>query len=1039
MANAIDTIVSKEAIQGLTELELKLKNSVSEIIKLSEEARKANGNLSKINTPKDLNANNTNNAKLTADLQKQATIVANLQKQIVNLTAAKAQSNVKTTEEIINTRVLTQNANKQAQATSVLAGAYANLSAQQAISSKRYQDLIVRGKTASQTQSQYNRELRAAQSQFQSLNTRVLAADRAVGRFNRNVGNYPKQAILGIGNLMRAFGMVGGLMLFANVVKGAFDTIKEFDKSSADLAATLGKSRKEITALTDNAKQLGATTKFTATEIIGLQKELGKLGFSEQEILNSTGAISQLAAAVDTDLSTAAMVAGQTLRAFNYEATDMQRVVDVMAKSFTTSALDISNFTESMKFVAPVAAASNISIEQSAALLGVLADNGIKGSMAGTSLRRILTDLTMTGKPFNEALREVSKNGITVKDAFDEVGRTAQTSLLILGKNIPKVEALGIAYEKAGGSAQKMADEQLKSLSGQLTLLTSAYDGFILAAAEGESSLSSFLQVPIKNVTLFLTLLSSAFTSNEKLRKGFLQRQKEEGTANAKEILAKITDADEKQEYAEAALIKTRKEIAKNTAEFNQLLADNANIEENKTNKNLKNGQQEANKARMIELNNLISLQVGYVNGLKDSLKVETSIVETKKTDTEETKKNTKEKRQQIEGIELQNKAQKSLLEQLENQVSVLKEVQKQFSNTTQEFQYYQKLIDDTQKYVDALANSEDFLATSAKNATDKFIQQNKGIEQNKEALIELQSATDEYIKSFSEGFLQDANLSSLQIFFDGTFSNLLKGADSLQEKFTVTFLAISEVAKEAFNFINSASQQNFDAEYGRLEQQKEVALQFAGESTSAQLAITEQYDERRRAIQRREAEAQKKLAVFNILINTAQGVVSALASTPPNVPLSIAIGVIGAIQAATVASQQIPAFFEGGEHDGGLMLVNDGKGANYKETIVTPDGKIMKPQGRDVVMDAPKGTQIFTHDQWQTQMMRGLLSQGITANKSNGLTKDDFNSGIERLIKSTNRNSGGFSFDERGVNKWKATNGQRTKVLNNRLFIKNN
>ena len=1039
MANAIDTIVSKEAIKGLTELELKLKNSVAEIIKLSEEARKASGNLSKINTPKDLNANNTNNSKLTADLQKQATIVAGLQKQTVNLTAAKAQSNVRTAEEIVNTRVLTQNANRQASATSVLAGAYANLSAQQAIASKRYQDLIVRGKLADQTQRQYNQELRTAQTQFQSLNTRVLAADRAVGRFNRNVGNYPKQAILGIGNLMRAFGMVGGLMLFANIVKGAFNTVKEFDKASADLAATLGKSRKEISGLTDNAKQLGATTKFTATEIIGLQKELGKLGFSEQEILNSTAAISQLAAAVDTDLATAALVAGQTLRAFNYEATDMQRVVDVMAKSFTSSALDISNFTESMKFVAPVAAASNISIEQTAALLGVLADNGIKGSMAGTSLRRILTDLTMTGKPFAEALREVSKNGISVKDAFDEVGRTAQTSLLILGKNIPKVEALGIAFENAGGSAQKMADEQLKSLSGQLTLLTSAYDGFILSALEGESSLSNFLQVPIKNITLFLTLSSAAFTSNEKLRQGFLQRQKEEGTANAKEILSKITDTDEKKAYAEEAIVRTRKEIAKNTAEFNKLLSENAEIESSKTNKRQVSPIQKENEERLIQLNNLSSRLVGYVEGLRSVLKVESKIVESTIEETAETKKNTKEKRVQIEGIEAQAKSYESLLMQLESQVSILKEVQTQFSNTSEDYQYYQKLIEDTQKYIDAIKDSENSLAGSAKAATDRFKEQNQAITQNKEALIELQRATDDYIRSFQEGFLADANLSSLQIFFDGTFSKLMQGADTLQEKFAVTFLAISEVAKEAFNFINSASQRNFDAEYGRLEQQKEVALQFAGESTSAQLAITEQYDERRRAIQIREAEAQKKLAVFNILINTAQGVVSALVSTPPNVPLSIAIGVIGAFQAATVASQQIPAFFEGGEHDGGLMLVNDGKGANYKETIVTPDGKIIKPQGRDVVMDAPKGTQIYTHDQWQTQMMRGLLSQGITGNKGNGLTKDDFNSGIERLIKSTNRNSGGFSFDERGITKWKSNNGQRTKVLNNRLFVKGN
>jgi len=108
----------------------------------------------------------------------------------------------------------------------------------------------------------------------------------------------------------------------------------------------------------------------------------------------------------------------------------------------------------------------------------------------------------------------------------------------------------------------------------------------------------------------------------------------------------------------------------------------------------------------------------------------------------------------------------------------------------------------------------------------------------------------------------------------------------------------------------------------------------MAGGSASAREEIERQYDERRRAIQRREAEAQKRLAIFNILINTAQAVVSAL----PNIPLSIAIGVIGAVQAGIVASQEIPQFWKGTENAPEGLAWTQEKGA---EVITDKSGNV--------------------------------------------------------------------------------------------------
>lgn len=119
---------------------------------------------------------------------------------------------------------------------------------------------------------------------------------------------------------------------------------------------------------------------------------------------------------------------------------------------------------------------------------------------------------------------------------------------------------------------------------------------------------------------------------------------------------------------------------------------------------------------------------------------------------------------------------------------------------------------------------------------------------------------------------------------------------------------------------------------------------------------------------------------MFNIAIDTAQAVVAAL----PNVPFSIAIGILGAVQLALVAAQKIPQYFDGTDnHPGGLALINDGKGANYKETVVTPDGKVRQYSGRDVVIDAPAGTQVFTHDQWNNELNTMMREKGVSMSNS--------------------------------------------------------
>ena len=202
------------------------------------------------------------------------------------------------------------------------------------------------------------------------------------------------------GQTKRTSGAMGGMIAklglttvalyaTARAISGVVRVGKEFEKNMSNVAAISGATGQELKDLEENAKQLGATTVFTASQVAELQVEFAKLGFSGKQITNVTKDTLALASATGSELSTSAAIAGQTLRAFGLEVTDMSRVTDVMAKSFSSSALDMDKFTNSMSYVAPTAKSVGFSIEGTTAILGGLANACISGSIAGTALRTV--------------------------------------------------------------------------------------------------------------------------------------------------------------------------------------------------------------------------------------------------------------------------------------------------------------------------------------------------------------------------------------------------------------------------------------------------------------------------------------------------------------------------------------------------------------------------------------------------------------------------------------------------------------------------
>ncbi len=265
---------------------------------------------------------------------------------------------------------------------------------------------------------------------------------------------------------------------------GSLKLAVSFESSMLKVKAVSGATGKEFESLKNKALELGKSTTFTASEVAGLQLEYAKLGFTTEDINKVTESTLFLAQATGSDLAQAAAVAGATLGGFQLDATETARVTDVMAASFSSTPLDINTFQESMKAVAPVALSAGVSIEQTTAMLGVLAKAGISGSQAGTSLRRILSELGKTGGDVGEALRNLGDKGLGMGDAMDLVGKNAYASLLVLAEGTDTMDDLTKAFKNSEGSAKATADEMNSGAEGGIKEMMSALEGMAITIGD---------------------------------------------------------------------------------------------------------------------------------------------------------------------------------------------------------------------------------------------------------------------------------------------------------------------------------------------------------------------------------------------------------------------------------------------------------------------------------------------------------------------------------------------------------------------------
>ena len=328
-----------------------------------------------------------------------------------------------------------------------------------------------------------------------------------------------------------SYAKVGALFASINLLKrgitDAIQTNMEFEQANANLAAILGKTNDEISALTINAKQLGATTVWTAGQITELQTTLARRGIGQADILNMTEGISQLATATGIDLARAAEIAGSAMQSFGLDSKQMGDIAATLGVSTTKSALTMEKLQTSLAYVAPAAKAAGFSMQETIAMLGVLADSGLPATTAGVAVRNILIDLSKSSSKLATAIGHPVRNLDELTDALEDLKRRGGNGLefvsslvekrvvpgfTTLMNNTAKMRDLRNSITDVKDELQEMAEKQINTLKGSAILLKSAWDGLMLSFSNSTGT--------IKAVTDNLTKLLNAYTAWRNRRTG---------------------------------------------------------------------------------------------------------------------------------------------------------------------------------------------------------------------------------------------------------------------------------------------------------------------------------------------------------------------------------------------------------------------------------------------------------------------------------------------------------------------------------------
>lgn len=322
----------------------------------------------------------------------------------------------------------------------------------------------------------------------------------------------------GIFNMQKAVEALKGFfmglgMVLATQIIGQFSKLKDiiidFERANSKLASVLGTNIDGIAKLTDQAKYLGRTTTATASEVTGLQTELAKLGFSQEIIEKMTPATLKFAKAVDTDLSSAAAFAGAALRMFNKDASDAEELMATFAVATTRSALDFHKLEASLATVGPVANAFGFSVEETTALLGILANAGFDASSAATATRNIILNLCdangelaqALGQPVTNldelvaGLNKLNSEGVDLAKALELTDKRSVAAFSSFLQGSDSLLELRDAITGATDDFNQMSETMADNAFGASKGFESAVEGLVLKFFDFREALKSMFEV----------------------------------------------------------------------------------------------------------------------------------------------------------------------------------------------------------------------------------------------------------------------------------------------------------------------------------------------------------------------------------------------------------------------------------------------------------------------------------------------------------------------------------------------------------------
>lgn len=352
---------------------------------------------------------------------------------------------------------------------------------------------------------QASRQLRAAQDGLKQLERDGVNATRAVRRSSEDLDRQLRQ----LGRTVTDVGRTLSVRLTAPIVAlgtGALVMAGNFEQAMNRVQALTGATGNEFEQLERAAREFGATTQFSASQVADAMGFMAQAGMSTTDIMESLEGTLRLAASAQLDMGEAADIVTNILSGYRMETEDLDHAVDVLARAFTSANTDLTQLAEAMKYAGPVASSAGVSFEEAAAAIGLMGNAGIQGSMAGTSLRGAITRLLSPTESAADVMRELglrvtdaqgrllplsdiveqlgphADNTAAFMDLFGQRAGPAMAALVAQGSDA--LRDLTSDLEDSGGTAQRIADAQMQGLNGAMRELRSAVEAAGIAIAQ---------------------------------------------------------------------------------------------------------------------------------------------------------------------------------------------------------------------------------------------------------------------------------------------------------------------------------------------------------------------------------------------------------------------------------------------------------------------------------------------------------------------------------------------------------------------------